>query len=240
MYFGTPLFAGGHNSPGVPLPATRWFFGEGATGSFFNTFFLLGNTSSRAANVQMAYKLLSGDSVVVNHVVPAFGRLTINAATEHASLADTLFALEITSDEPLVAERSMYWSLASGAWYEGHNATGVNEPARKWGLAEGRVGMDRGFQTYILIGNTTAEDSTVRVTFLRVGGGTVTKDYSVAANSRFNLSVNAMVPELKDEEFGAIVEVVDGGPIIVERSLYSSSGGQAFAAGTNTSAVRLP
>ncbi len=196
MYFGTPLFSGGHNSIGVPLPATRWFFGEGATGSFFNTFFLLGNTSSRAANVEMTYRLLSGASVVVNRVVPAFSRLTINAATEHASLADASFALEIKSDEPVAAERSMYWSLASGAWYEGHNATGVNEPGLRWGLAEGRVGTDRDFQTYILIGNTTMEEASVRVTFLRVGGGTVSKIYPLAASSRFNLHVNSMVPEL--------------------------------------------
>jgi hypothetical protein len=240
MYFGSPLFSGGHNSIGVPLPATRWFFGEGATGSFFNTFFLLGNTSSRAANVEMTYRLMSGASVVVNRVVPAFSRLTLNAATEHASLADTSFALEIKSDEPVAAERSMYWSLASGAWYEGHNATGVNEPGLRWGLAEGRVGTDRDFQTYILIGNTTMEEVTVRVTFLRVGGGTVSKIYPLAPNSRFNLHVNSMVPELSNEEFGAVIEVIDGGPIIVERSLYNTSGGQVFAAGTNTSAVRLP
>ena len=240
MYFGTPLFSGGHNSLGSPLPATQWFFGEGATGAFFNTFFLLGNTSSRAANVEMTYRLMSGASVVVNRVVPAFSRLTINPTTEHASLEDASFSVEIVSDEPLMAERSMYWSLASGAWYEGHNATGVNEPGLKWGLAEGRVGTDRDFQTYILIGNTATEEVTVRVTFLRVGGGTVSKVYPLAANTRFNLHVNSMVPELSNEEFGAVVEVVEGGPIIVERSLYNTSGGQVFAAGTSTSAVRLP
>jgi hypothetical protein len=240
MYFGSPLFSGGHNSVGVPLPATRWFFGEGATGSFFNTFFLLGNTSSRQATVQMTYRLTSGPPVVINRVVPAFSRLTVDAATQDAALADASFALEVTSDEPIIAERSMYWSIASGAWYEAHNATGVNEPGLKWGLAEGRVGMARDFQTYILVGNTTAEETTVRATFLRVGGGTVSKQYVVAPNSRFNIHVNSMVPELRDEEFGAVLEVIDGGPIIVERSLYNTSGGQVFAAGTNTSAVRLP
>ena len=48
-----------------------------------------------------------------------------------------------------------------------------------------------------------------------------------------------MVPELINEDFGATVEVVEGAPVIVERSLYSSSAGVTFAAGTNTQAVRL-
>jgi hypothetical protein len=240
MYFGTPLFSGGLDSPGVTVPATQWYFGEGATGGFFNTFFLLGNATPRAATAQFAYQLITGGSVTVSHTVPAFGRLTVNAALDDPQLANTAFALAVTSTEPVTAERSMYWSLASGAWYEGHNAPGVNGPGMKWGLAEGRVGTDRAFQTYILIGNTTSVASRVRVTFLRVGGGTIVKEYDVPANSRFNVDVNSMVTELANEEFGAIVEVLQGSPVIVERSLYNASGGVAFAAGTNTPAVRLP
>jgi hypothetical protein len=238
MYFGTPTFNGGHDSPGATAGATEWYFGEGATGGFFNTFFLIGNPSSRQAAITMTFQLAAGSVVTLNRVVPAFGRLTINPAAESASLDNTTFALKITSDELVIAERSMYW--AANNWYEAHNAFGVNEPAMRWGLAEGRVGGPQSFQTYILVGNTTATESSVRVTFLRVGGSNVIKNYTVAPNSRFTIDVNGTAPELQDEDFGALVEVTDGSPVIVERALYSTVNGQPLAAGTATQAVRLP
>jgi hypothetical protein len=241
MYFGTPLFSGGHDSPGVGQASFKWFFAEGASGSFFDTFYLVGNAGTRTANLTMEYQLISGGTVTVNRQVPPFGRLTLNAALEAPELTDTSFALVITSDEPVTAERSMYWGrTATTPWYEAHNSFGTNETAMKWGLAEGRIGTDRGFQTFILIGNTEAEESKVRVTFLRTNGETVIKEYVVPEFSRFNLDVGGMVPELQNEEFGAIIQVLEGSPIFVERSLYSASGGVAFAAGTNSQAVRLP
>ncbi len=243
MSFGTtPLFKGGHDSPGVTLPATQWFFGEGATGGFFDTFVLLGNPSTRTANVTMTYQLAGGGTVVVNRTVPPFGRTTLNAAFEDPALAATTFALAIESSEPIIAERSMYWDRSVGEWYEAHNSFGVNEPGMKWGLAEGRAGTARGFRTYILVGNTTDEESQVRLTFLRNDEDvpTLIKNYIVPANSRVTIDVTGEFPALLDQEFGALLEVTDGSPIIVERSLYSAAGGQIFGAGTNTQAIRLP
>jgi hypothetical protein len=247
MYFGRPefgsrTFEGGHDSPGVSLATTQWNFAEGASGTFFDTFYLLGNAGSRAADVTFKYQLAGGGTVTTNHVVPAFGRLTVNAATDHPQLAATAFSLALVSSEPITAERSMYWGrTATTHWIEAHNVFGVNQPGTRWGLAEGRTGGDRQFQTFILIGNSSNSASDVRVTFLRAGGGaTIEKQFTIAANSRFNVDVSGMVPELANQEFGAIVEVLAGAPVIVERALYSNSGGVLFAAGTASPAVRLP
>jgi hypothetical protein len=157
-------------------------------------------------------------------------------------LASGTFALAIESSEAIIAERSMYWDRSVGEWYEAHNSFGVNEPGMKWGLAEGRAGTARSFRTYILIGNTTAAESQVRVTFLRNDEDLppLAKNYLVKANSRVTIDVTGEFPQLNDQDFGAIVEVLEGSPIIVERSLYSASGGQIFGAGTNTQAIRLP
>jgi hypothetical protein len=240
MYFGTPLFNGGTDSAGVSLPATKWYFAEGASGGFFDTFYLFSNAGTRTANLTMTYQLLSGSTVVVHRTVGPSSRLTINAATEDPGLTATAFSLTVTSDEPVTAERSMYWDRSlNGQWYEAHNTFGANTPSMKWGLAEGRVGTPFQFHTYILLGNPGDDPSQVRVTFLKVGGGTIIKNFNVAAHSRFNVDVNTAVPELVDAEFGAVVEVLTGSPIIVERSLYNASGGLLFAAGTNTTAVHL-
>jgi hypothetical protein len=240
MYFGTPLFNGGSVSPGASLPALNWHFAEGASGAFFDTYFLLSNGTLRAANVTMTYQLTTGATVEIAKVVPANGRLTVFAEEEHASLADAGFSLVVTSSEPITVERSIYWPGSPATWAESHNSFGVNEPGMKWGLADGRVGMSRGFETYILIGNSNDEACLVRATYLRVEGGSVTKDVMVPANSRFNIAVQTDVPELSNEEFSVVLEVLDGGPIVVERSMYSTSSGVPFAAGTNTQAVRLP
>jgi hypothetical protein len=243
MYFGAaPLFKGGHDSPGVTLPATKWFFGEGATGAFFDTFVLLGNPSTRTASVKMTYQLAGGGTVVVNREVAPFGRTTLNTAFEDPQLAATTFALAIESTEPIIAERSMYWDRSVGEWYEAHNSFGVNEPGMKWGLAEGRAGTARGFRTYILVGNTTDEESQVRVTFLQTDedADPLVKNYLIPANTRVTIDVTGEFPQLNDQQFGALLEVTDGSPIIVERSLYSAGGGQIFGAGTNTQAIRLP
>jgi len=143
----------------------------------------------------------------------------------------------------------MYWDRSlNGNWYEAHNTFGTLTPILKWGLAEGRVGQQFNFHTYILLGNPGATDAQVRVTYLKkanasngvpVGTGTVIKNYTVTANSRFTIDVNGMVPELVNEDFGAIIEVLSGPGIVVERSLYNASGGLLFAAGTNTTAVHL-
>jgi hypothetical protein len=249
MYFGTPLFNGGTDSAGVSLPGTKWLFAEGATGGFFDSFFLFGNAGTRTANLTMTYQLSTGQTVVLHRQVGPSSRLTINAATEDPALAATTFSLAVSSDEPITAERSMFWDRSlNGYWYEAHYTFGTLTPSLKWGLAEGRVGQQFNFHTYILLGNPGVTDATVRVTYLKkanasngvpVGTGTVIKNYTVSANSRFTIDVNGMVPELVNEDFGAIIEVLSGPAIVVERSLYNASGGLLFAAGTNTTAVHL-
>jgi hypothetical protein len=46
------------------------------------------------------------------------------------------------------------------------------------------------------------------------------------------------VPELADENFGAIL--TSDQPIAVERSMYANANGQVWAAGTNATATPLP
>ena len=56
MYFGSARsLEGGHESAGVTAPSTNWFLAEGATGSFFDTFVLLGNPNPTPANVTLTF-----------------------------------------------------------------------------------------------------------------------------------------------------------------------------------------
>jgi hypothetical protein len=67
----------------------------------------------------------------------------------------------------------------------------------------------------------------------------VIKQYPIGPQSRFTLYVDA-IPELAAEDLSAVVRSTDGAPIVVERAMYSSLPGQAFAAGHNSAGVTAP
>jgi len=191
--------------------------------------------------------LPAGAAVVKTKTVAPNARL-IDVESEDPLLANTAVSTTVTSNVPVISERAMYWPGTAASWVEGHNSFGVTSTETKWGLAEGRVGNPPGvpdsltpnFETYLLLANPSTTVANVRVTFLRNTGAAVVKEYAVGPTSRFNLSVNALVPELVNESFGAIVESLNGVPIVVERAMYNSSSGVPFAAGTNATATPLP
>ncbi|MGE3842866.1 MAG: Calx-beta domain-containing protein [Vicinamibacterales bacterium] len=239
MYFGAaPFWSGGHGSVGIAAPATSWYHAEGATGDFFDTYILVANPNPVSADVTYKYLLPSGVAITRTATIPANSRHTVNIEVEHPLLADTAVSTQVTSTLPVVSERAMYWAGPASGWYEAHNSFGLTTIGTKWGIAEGRVGGSRGYETFILLANTTDTTANVTVTYLRTNGTTLTKTYSVPPTSRFNVYVNSFVPELQNEEFSAIIESTQ--PIAVERALYWNAGGVFWAAGTNATAARLP
>jgi Ca2+-binding RTX toxin-like protein len=242
MYFGTTRFwDGGHESAGVAEASRTWFLAEGATGPFFETFVLVGNPNPTPANVTLTYLTGTGGSVTRSRVIQPNSRLTVNVEYEDATLSNAAVSTTVTSDVPVIAERAMYWPGVGAEWYEAHNSFGATAVGTKWGLAEGRIGMADGFDTYILLANSsTTTAAQVQITFLRAAGAPVVKTYTVNPSSRFNVQIATQVPELVNETFGALIEVTSGPGIAVERAMYSNAVGQIWAAGTNALAARLP
>jgi hypothetical protein len=248
MYFGTivnggtvtRLWSGGTESAGVTAPSTHWFLAEGATGGFFTTFVLLSNPQTTEAHVDLQYLLDTGETVTVRKTIPANARLTTNVGGEDdVRLHNAAVSTVVTSDVPIIAERSMYWPGAAVPWGEGHNSFGVVNAGTKWGLSEGRAGGPSNFHTYILLANPQTTAANVTVRYLRDTGAPIVRTYTVSPTSRFNIDVNA-IDELRDSSFGAVIEVTNNVPIIVERSLYWDWQGTSFSGGTNVTGSRLP
>jgi hypothetical protein len=243
MYFGTTasrLWSGGTESAGVKAPSTHWFLAEGATGGFFTTFVLMSNPQTIDAHVTLQYLLTDGQTVTRTKVIAAGTRLTTNIqAEDDTRLQNTAMSTVVTSDVPIIAERSMYWLGAAIPWGEGHNSFGVVDADVKWGLAEGRTGGPFNYHTYILLANPQTTAAQVQITLLRENGAPVVKTYTVAPTSRFNID-SASIAELHDESLGAVVEVTNGVPIIVERSMYWDANGFQFSGGTNATGIKLP
>ena len=185
------------------------------------------------------------------YTVPANSRRTLNVQLEDPRLAATVVSAQIVSTNgiPFLAERSMWWPHGQ-AWAEAHNASGATATGTKWGVAHGEVGtLPDDTATFLLVANTSAFAATVRVTLLLEAGATIVKDFTVGANSRFNVPV--LTTEVADgpthmrvprgTRFSAVVESLGGTPaqIVVERAMYWNANGQLWAAGSDLLATKL-
>jgi len=187
----------------------------------------------------MTYLLPSGATIVRAVTIPARSRITINVETVDPALANADVSTTIVSDVGIVAERAMYWPNIALGWREAHNSFGVTESALRWGLADGRIGGPRSYQTFVLLANPNPHPAEVDVRFLKTATS-AERSYVLAPFSRRSVFVNSEVPELGDGQFSVDVQVRNFQPIAVEKALYWNSGTEVFAGGTNVTATRLP
>ena len=230
---GHPLFSVGHESAGGSL-GTAWLLAEGATGEFFETFVLLANPNTVAADVNVRHFTADGSIIKRTHHVPASQRLTINLEAEgSAELTNTSVSTLITSTVPVIVERTLYWPGSPSQWTGAHSSVGANVVSQTWGLAEGRVGGPEHFQTYILLANVGLVGATTTIRFVPEDGTPFDRVFIVPALSRVTVGIGpgTDVPELQDRGFGAYI--TSTAPIAVERSMYWDANGVVWAAGTN-------
>jgi glucose/arabinose dehydrogenase len=247
MYFSSRgiAFVGGHDSAGVTAPSRRWFFAEGATGSFFDMFLLLANPDpTLTAHVTMSYLLTDGTAIYVTHDLAPNSRQTYNVQGEHPLLASAAVSTIVDSDVPIVAERSMYWPKPASEWTEAHNSPGATSTGTLWAVAGGDAGGPFNAQTYVLVANTSPFAGKARVTVLQENGEPLTRDFSLPPNSRTNVPIGD-TPEFAaviNSRFGVVVESLGDQPaqIVVERATYSDDAhGTTWAAGAAALATKL-
>jgi hypothetical protein len=238
-------FKGGHNSAGVTAPATSWFLAEGSTGGFFSMYILLANPRQQAAAVRATYMLDSGAPIVKNYTLGANSRQTINVAFEDARLADASVSVKIesTNGAPIIVERTMWWPGGTRAWTEGHNAFGTTTTGPRWLLAEGEQGGPQSAMSFVLVANTSAQAANVQVTLLYEDAAEQSNTYSVAANSRFTVPIDAAFPDALGKRFSVLVESLNpsvAGNLVVERAMYWDTDEEFWGAGSNAVAAKLP
>ncbi|MBA2450658.1 MAG: S8 family serine peptidase [Chloroflexi bacterium] len=217
MYFGHDGIGGA----GARSPGRTWFMAEGSTQPPFDTWIVLQNPNPQPANAHLTFLLESGGTVEVDQPIGAESRTSIHA---NDVLPLSGFATVITSDVPIVAERTMYFARGGG-----HGSIGAKAPGRAWFLAEGDTRP--GFDTWILLQNPGTEVANVVVTFMKEDGTTAVAYYALDPRTRFSLFADTVVP---NASFGTRIDADQ--PIIVERSLYVN-GGQG---GHNSTAIQIP
>ena len=211
------------------------YFAEGATGSFFDTVIAVANPGATRALVLTRFQREDGAVIRKYQVVEAHSRATI-VVEQIPGMESSAFSTLIEADVPVVADRTMSWDSTG---YGGHAERGtLTRATSTWYLAEGAT--HGSFDLFYLIQNPGDVATTVEVKFLRPAPkAPVIKQYPIGPQSRYTLYVDA-IPELAAEDLSAVVRSTDGAPIVVERAMYSSLPGQAFAAGHNSAGVTAP
>ncbi|MDY6793681.1 MAG: DUF5719 family protein [Actinomycetota bacterium] len=212
MYFSYRGRNGGHDSIGASQPSNTWFFAEGYTGDSFDTWVLLQNPNDSAAAVTLNFMRPDGSVVTEQVSVPARRRHSVHV-DEVPGLESSDVSTQVTSNLPVVAERSMYFD------YEGkdggHDSIGASQPSNTWFFAEGYTGDS--FDTWVLLQNPNDSAAAVTLNFMRPDGSVVTEQVSVPARRRHSVHVDE-VPGLESSDVST--QVTSNLPVVAERSMY--------------------
>ena len=93
--------------PGATAPGKDWLFAEGYTGAGFQEYYELANFGTTAANAQIKLEYTNGSTQTVAVQVPALGFIEFDVNAHPGASASV--SAEVTSDNPIVAERMMYF-----------------------------------------------------------------------------------------------------------------------------------
>jgi microcompartment protein CcmK/EutM len=193
---------------------------EGATGPGFDEYILLANPATATASAQVDFLTGGGVTPGPTVFVPGGQRLTIHA-NDYVTSYDVSARIR-TFGPALAVERAMYISSdgRSGATAGRAAAT----PSTSWYLAEGST--QPGFEEYVLIANPSTTAVPVNVVWQTPAGPLPGPAVTVMPLSRVTVRANDTAPG----QVSLSARVDAAGPVVVERSIYVTSGPLAPAA----------
>lgn len=233
MYFNYNGFIGGHNSCGVTSPQKEWYLAEGYTAQSYDTYVLVQNPSTSAANVTMTLLRKDGYKQDVRFALAAQARKTVRL-DDVAGFEAAEVSTRVTADRGIIAERAMYFDADGRTG--GHNSVGVGSLSQQWFLPEGYTGGQ--FDEYILIMNPGDVPATVKTTFMPEKGRKTSRVDTLRAHSRFTIHVDEQ-PVLDNAEVSTMVEVLEGAGVVAERAMYFVYNG-LWSDGHNAAGIREP
>ncbi|MBU4359106.1 MAG: IPT/TIG domain-containing protein, partial [Actinobacteria bacterium] len=203
----------------------NWYLAEGSTGiseeGNFETWVLVQNPGDQSADVEITY--MTGEEPV-DGPVPELDPNT----RQSVNVADTLdnvwsVSTKVTSNQPVIAERSMYWNTPEVYRQAAHDSIGVSAAAKTWFLAEGCTGISEegNFETWVLVQNPGGSTADVTLTYMTPSGAIEGPSLELDPNTR--QSVN--VADTLDNVWSVSTKVTSNQPVIAERSMYWNTPG---------------
>jgi len=208
------------DSIGSRTGATTWYLAEGCTGvngdGAFETWVLVQNPGLQTANVQLTYMTPDGPVTGPTLALAPLSRQSVSVAG--AAPREWDVSTKVTSDQPVIAERAIYWSTTRSPRQSATDSIGVTTPATSWCLAEGSTGgSDQGaFETWVLIQNPGSTAATIHITYMTSQGQVSGPTFTVEPDTRHTVNVAEVLPN----EWDVSTRVTSDQPVIVERSMY--------------------
>jgi|GEM_PF-1640189 len=196
---------------GIPAPSPNWVLAEGSTQPPFDTWILLLNPNDAPATVVLQLLAQGGQQQVSTVVLPSRSRTSLYM---NQIFPNAAFSTRISSDQPIVVERSMYKTTGGG-----DTAPGALYPQNAWYFAEGSTQPP--FDTWYLIENPNPHPVRILLRFyLEAGGPGKLLDFEIPALSRYSLYANQVQPNTA----GGATIISVGGPVVAERAMYFRNG----------------
>ncbi|MHB8895965.1 MAG: hypothetical protein ACYC99_12435 [Candidatus Geothermincolia bacterium] len=224
MYFnytgpGTYNWNGGSDVLGATATSKAWYFAEGTCRPGFDTYMCLLNPFNARATVKLTYMKGDGTSVTDQVTVNPYSRSTVVPRSKLGTGNDAAhdFSTAITSDQPVIAERPMYFNY-NGAWTGGHDVVGATSESSVFYFAEGTTRP--GFDPYFCVQNPGTVAATVTLRYMKGDGTNTSEQVAVSPNSRSTVVPRNKLGTGDDPAHDFSTEVTSDQPVIVERPMY--------------------
>jgi hypothetical protein len=206
----------GHDSVGTTSPSNDYYLAEGSSDWGFTTYVLVQNPGDRATNVDITFMTSKGPVAMPTFSMQPDSRRTIKV---NDILPGADFSTKVHGSSPIIAERAMYWTTATGEAC--HDSIGMDSPHSVFYLPDGQTSA--GHETWTLVQNPNDVPVQVSIAYLTPSGpGPVIVD-KIAANSRKSYDMAQQVP---NGLASVVVTSADASrKIMVERSMYWNSRG---------------
>jgi hypothetical protein len=123
----------GHDTIATAVPGKTWYLAAGASSAGFDTWLLVENPGSLPASVNVSFMTDAGRVISQPLFVLPHSRTSLYT---DPLVPNAAYGMRIDSDQPIVAERAVYFDNGR----TGYDAAAVAAPATEWFLPEGGTG----------------------------------------------------------------------------------------------------
>jgi hypothetical protein len=210
------------SSLGTTTPGTTWYLAEGYTGITFQEYLTIYNPGTSPAQVQVQY-MPQGTAMPapVSEFIPAQSQVTINVRSQYNGLAphgSREVAIKVTSDNPVVVDRGLYWGSGSGSAKYGASLA----PGMSSGLTTqyfSLLASQNGSQSFVTVLNPNSSAASLTLTLVNASGTTIrTLTATVGATARYTFSLPQQLAGTNAIYGGTLTSSM---PVFAEASTYS-------------------
>jgi hypothetical protein len=200
---------------GTNTPATTWIFAEGTTVNGLQTFLSILNPNTIPTRITASFFGRTGEALGNKTIVVAGlsrANIKLNDFLNASGIASVL-----TSNMPIVAERSEYFGAPTAPGIAGSDVFGSNGAGVSWNFPGGDTASSSEF---LLLYNPSAVTIPVDATFYGTNGLTATRRIDVPPTVRFNVNVNTLIPGFAPLH-GVVLQSASDEGFVAEQTIFA-------------------